>query len=212
MDDRLRGDRYEVDPPLMDARHDGRPAPCGVVTPDSGGAGLAVDDADADDENVPTTSLNCRYVAMEATTTRASTVMRSIPTSETRTQASITIPLSRTRSRTSMRLLLPATRSSTQSPFPAGPLRQQKAQIVQVPRLLQVARQPRSPTCLRERADSERVPRGKNFRHQWPRNTLQTARLRLSLLATPRGARRSGSGLGLCWSRGPTRPGGRVNG
>src|SRR5262249_7791002 len=44
---------------------------------------------------------------MEATTTRASTVIRSIPTSETRTQASITMPLSSTRSRTSMRLVPP---------------------------------------------------------------------------------------------------------
>src|SRR5687767_6610303 len=42
---------------------------------------------------------------MEATTIRASTVTRSIPTSETRTHASITIPLSRTRSSTSMREL-----------------------------------------------------------------------------------------------------------
>src|SRR5207248_8624999 len=44
---------------------------------------------------------------MEATTTRASTVMRSMPTSETRTQASITMPLSSTRSRTSIRLVPP---------------------------------------------------------------------------------------------------------
>src|ERR671933_2405851 len=44
---------------------------------------------------------------MEATTTRASTVMRSIPTSETRTHASITMPLSSTRSRTSIRLVPP---------------------------------------------------------------------------------------------------------
>src|SRR2546422_11673073 len=42
---------------------------------------------------------------MEATVTRASTVIRSIPTSETRTHASMTIPLSRTRSSTSMTLL-----------------------------------------------------------------------------------------------------------
>src|SRR4051812_34515053 len=48
---------------------------------------------------------------MDATTMRASTVMRSIPTSETRTHASITIPLSRTRSRTSIRLVPPAVRS-----------------------------------------------------------------------------------------------------
>src|SRR6185436_650670 len=43
---------------------------------------------------------------------RASTVIRSIPTSETRTQASMTMPLSRTRSRTSMRLVPPAARST----------------------------------------------------------------------------------------------------
>src|SRR3954468_23066248 len=49
---------------------------------------------------------------MEATTTRASTVIRSMPTSETRTQASMTMPLSRTRSRTSMRLVPPAARST----------------------------------------------------------------------------------------------------
>src|SRR5207248_9004475 len=41
---------------------------------------------------------------MEATTTRASTVMRSIPTREIRTHASMTMPLSSTRSRTSIRL------------------------------------------------------------------------------------------------------------
>src|SRR2546423_12388439 len=39
---------------------------------------------------------------MDATTMRASTVTRSMPTSDTRTQASMTIPLSRTRSRTSI--------------------------------------------------------------------------------------------------------------
>src|SRR3954470_7041228 len=49
---------------------------------------------------------------MEATTTRASTVIRSIPTKETRTQASITMPLSKTRSRTSMRLVPPEARST----------------------------------------------------------------------------------------------------
>src|SRR2546428_12076444 len=49
---------------------------------------------------------------MDATTTRASTVIRSIPTSDTRTQASMTMPLSRTRSRTSIRLLPPAARST----------------------------------------------------------------------------------------------------
>src|SRR5438067_11709727 len=49
---------------------------------------------------------------MDATTTRASTVIRSMPTSDTRTHASMTIPLSRTRSRTSMRLDPPAARST----------------------------------------------------------------------------------------------------
>src|ERR1043165_9914928 len=38
--------------------------------------------------------------------------MRSMPTSETRTQASMTMPLSSTRSRTSMRLVPPAARST----------------------------------------------------------------------------------------------------
>src|SRR6185295_11586588 len=49
---------------------------------------------------------------MEATTTRASTVIRSIPTRETRTHASMTMPLSSTRSRTSMRLVPPDVRST----------------------------------------------------------------------------------------------------
>src|SRR5205085_5595218 len=49
---------------------------------------------------------------IEATTTRASTVIRSMPTRETRTQASITMPLSSTRSRTSMRLVPPDARST----------------------------------------------------------------------------------------------------
>src|SRR5262245_51560662 len=49
---------------------------------------------------------------MEATTIRASTVIRSIPTSDTRTQASMTMPLSSTRSRTSIRLVPPAARST----------------------------------------------------------------------------------------------------
>ena len=55
----------------------------------------------------PTASEYLRYVSMDATTTRASTVIRSMPTSETRTQASMTMPLSSTRSRTSMRLVPP---------------------------------------------------------------------------------------------------------
>src|SRR5215472_5624449 len=49
---------------------------------------------------------------MDATTTRASTVIRSIPTREIRTQASITMPLSNTRSNTSIRLEPPDTRST----------------------------------------------------------------------------------------------------
>src|SRR5918995_636380 len=49
---------------------------------------------------------------IDATTTRASTVIRSMPTSETRTHASMTMPLSRTRSRTSTRLVPPAARST----------------------------------------------------------------------------------------------------
>src|SRR5205085_12248856 len=60
----------------------------------------------------PTASEYLRYVSIEATTTRASTVIRSMPTRETRTQASITMPLSSTRSRTSMRLVPPDARST----------------------------------------------------------------------------------------------------
>src|SRR5947209_4196603 len=59
----------------------------------------------------PTASEYFKYVSIDATTTRASTVMRSMPTRDTRTHASMTIPLSRTRSRTSMRLVPPAARS-----------------------------------------------------------------------------------------------------
>src|SRR5690242_12485748 len=60
----------------------------------------------------PTASAYFKYVSMDATTTRASTVIRSIPTREILTQASITIPLSRTRSSTSIRLEPPDTRST----------------------------------------------------------------------------------------------------
>src|SRR5262249_25677310 len=60
----------------------------------------------------PTASEYLRYVSIDATTTRASTVIRSMPTSETRTQASMTMPLSSTRSRTSMRLVPPLVRST----------------------------------------------------------------------------------------------------
>src|SRR6185369_63375 len=60
----------------------------------------------------PTASAYFRYVSMEATTTRASIVIRSIPTREIRTHASITIPLSRTRSRTSIKLVPPGALST----------------------------------------------------------------------------------------------------
>ena len=50
--------------------------------------------------------------SIDATTTRASTVTRSMPTSDTRTYASITIPLSSTRSRTSIRLVPPGALST----------------------------------------------------------------------------------------------------
>src|SRR5213078_5262703 len=60
----------------------------------------------------PTASEYFRYVSMDATTTRASTVMRSIPTRDTRTHASMTMPLSRTRSSTSIRLLPLVARST----------------------------------------------------------------------------------------------------
>src|ERR1051325_10017047 len=61
---------------------------------------------------MPTASEYLRYVSIDATTMRASTVTRSMPTNETRTHASITIPLSRTRSRTSMRELPLGVRST----------------------------------------------------------------------------------------------------
>src|SRR3954470_17671158 len=60
----------------------------------------------------PTASEYFKYVSIDATTIRASTVIKSIPTSETRTHASMTMPLSRTRSRTSIRLDPPAARST----------------------------------------------------------------------------------------------------
>src|SRR5690242_388867 len=76
---------------------------------------MAGRDADA---AAPTASEYFRYVSIDATTTRASTVIRSMPTSETRTHASMTIPLSRTRSRTSIRLVPPAARSTAISKTP----------------------------------------------------------------------------------------------
>src|SRR5262245_35556869 len=60
----------------------------------------------------PTASAYFRYVSMEATTTRASIVIRSMPTREIRTHASITIPLSSTRSRTSIKLVPPGALST----------------------------------------------------------------------------------------------------
>src|SRR6185503_18107953 len=49
---------------------------------------------------------------MEATTTRASIVIKSIPTSDILTHASITMPLSSTRSRTSIKLVPPGALST----------------------------------------------------------------------------------------------------
>src|SRR3954451_23131802 len=79
---------------------------------------------------IPTASAYFRYVSMEAITTRASTVIRSMPTREMRTHASTTMPLSRIRSSTSMRLVPPGARSTAMvylpflSPgFPVGRLR-----------------------------------------------------------------------------------------
>src|SRR6267143_113701 len=71
----------------------------------------------------PTASEYFKYVSIDATTTRASTVMRSMPTSETRTHASMTIPLSSTRSRTSMRLDPPDALSTGMSPLRTAPRR-----------------------------------------------------------------------------------------
>src|SRR6185295_16690068 len=97
----------------------------------------------------PTASEYFKYVSIDATTMRASTVMRSIPTSDTRTQASMTIPLSRTRSRTSMRLVPPAARSTAivKTPYrvsvlagrtatPAGGARQRRDPPFEQPELL----------------------------------------------------------------------------
>src|SRR5262249_35993738 len=58
--------------------------------------------------------------------------MRSMPTSDTRTHASMTIPLSRTRSRTSMRLVPPAARSTGIEPSlfqRCGPAPHQRLQL-----------------------------------------------------------------------------------
>src|SRR5689334_8037130 len=69
---------------------------------------------------MPTASEYLRYVSIDATTMRASTVTRSMPTSETRTHASITIPLSRTRSSTSIRELPLGERSTAIAAYSAG--------------------------------------------------------------------------------------------
>src|SRR5947207_8367855 len=74
--------------------------------PPSGSDGRATVDV------IPTASAYLRYVSIEAMTTRASTVIRSMPTSEILTQASTTMPLSRIRSRTSIRLVPPGARST----------------------------------------------------------------------------------------------------
>src|SRR5215208_5162544 len=60
----------------------------------------------------PTASAYFRYVSIEATTTRASIVIKSIPTREILTHASITMPLSSTRSRTSIKLVPPGALST----------------------------------------------------------------------------------------------------
>src|SRR5438105_12498292 len=69
---------------------------------------------------MPTASEYLRYVSIDATTMRASTVTRSMPTSDTRTHASMTMPLSSTRSRTSMRELPLGVRSTAILESPKG--------------------------------------------------------------------------------------------
>src|SRR5882757_1199726 len=69
-------------------------------------------------EVIPTASAYLRYVSIEAMTTRASTVIRSIPTREILTHASMTIPLSRIRSSTSIRLVPPGARSTAMTYLP----------------------------------------------------------------------------------------------
>src|SRR5438552_3882861 len=63
-------------------------------------------------EVMPTASAYMRYVSIEAMTTRASTVIRSMPTSEILTHASMTMRLSRIRSRTSIREVPPGAGST----------------------------------------------------------------------------------------------------
>src|SRR4029453_7905499 len=82
---------------------------------------VRVSDGLATGNTWPTASEYFRYVSMEATTTRASTVMRSIPTRDPRTPASMTMPLSSTRSSTSMMLVPPLLRSTgIDAPPPRG--------------------------------------------------------------------------------------------
>src|SRR5689334_7453383 len=71
-------------------------------------------------ETCPTASEYFRYVSIDATTTRASTVTRSMPTSDTRTHASITMPLSSTRSSTSISELPLGVRSTAILESPGG--------------------------------------------------------------------------------------------
>src|SRR5947209_17539532 len=72
---------------------DGEPTPPAPGSPSAGRATVDV---------IPTASAYLRYVSIEAMTTRASTVIKSMPTSEILTHASTTMPLSRIRSRTSI--------------------------------------------------------------------------------------------------------------
>src|SRR4029450_11434349 len=94
---------------------------------------------------------------MDATTTRASTGIRSMPTSETRTHASMTMPLSSTRSSTSIRLVPPAARSTA---------------------ILQLLG-PLSSSPCRTRRRCSRPRRGRSQRLDLP---FQLANLRLQLL------------------------------
>src|SRR5207245_10560843 len=71
----------------------------------------------------PRESAYWRYVSMDAPTTHPSIWIRSMPTSDTRPQPSMTTPLSRTRSRTSMKLLLPGLRSTYATVDPSALLR-----------------------------------------------------------------------------------------
>src|SRR5246127_894647 len=82
---------------------DGEPTPPARGSPSAGRATVDV---------IPTASAYFKYVSIEAMTTRASTVIRSMPTSEILTHASTTMPLSRIRSRTSISEVPPGARST----------------------------------------------------------------------------------------------------